>query len=104
MRSFVENLTSVLVGFLLVLLGVIVWVTEALWNHRLEATAAAFGLVGAWLLAMRGEHAAWGWWWFLASNAAWLAFGWIRGHWFLVLQQLGFTASSVLGILTWWAA
>jgi hypothetical protein len=67
----------------------------------IEAAAAVAGLVGSFLLAGKGEHAAWGWWAFLASNAGWLAFGWIRRHWFLLLQQVGFTASSLWGIWTW---
>jgi hypothetical protein len=76
-----------------------VWL--ALSRHWIEACAAIAGLTGAWLLASNDEHAAWGWWAFLASNVAWIAFGWTRRHWFLVLQQVGFTASSVWGIWTW---
>lgn len=70
-------------------------------DRAIEAVAAAFGLAGAWLLAAKGQHAAWGWWCFLASNAGWLAFGWTRRHWFLLAQQIGFTASSLWGIWTW---
>lgn len=70
-------------------------------DRKIEALAAAFGLIGAFLLAHKGQHAAWGWVAFLASNAGWLAFGWIRGHWFLCIQQVGFTASSLLGIRNW---
>lgn len=74
---------------------------RAIARHWLELLAAITGLAGAWLLATKGQHAAWGWWAFLASNVGWIAFGWIRRHWFLVLQQVGFTASSVWGIWTW---
>jgi hypothetical protein len=70
-------------------------------DRAIEAVAALCGLLGAWLLAIKGEHAAWGWVAFLASNAGWLAFAWIRRHWFLLLQQVGFTASSLWGIRTW---
>jgi len=70
-------------------------------HQVIEAAAALCGLAGAWLLAANGPTAAWGWWWFLASNAGWIAFGWIRRHWFLLLQQVGFTASSLWGIWTW---
>jgi hypothetical protein len=73
-------------------------------DRAIEAIAAAFGLVGAWLLATKGEHAAWGWWAFLGSNAGWLAFAWIRRHWFLLLQQVGFTGSSLWGIWNWMVA
>jgi hypothetical protein len=70
-------------------------------HHAIEAAAAVCGLLGAVLLAAKGQHAAWGWVAFLASNIGWIAFGWIRGHWFLVMQQIGFTATSLLGIWTW---
>lgn len=73
-------------------------------KHRdlaIEAAAALFGLVGAYLLAAKGTHAGLGFVAFLASNAGWIAFGWIRRHWFLVIQQVGFTASSLLGIWNW---
>jgi hypothetical protein len=75
--------------------------TQRTHHHAIEAAAAVCGLVGAVLLAGTAQHAAWGWTAFLASNVGWIAFGWIRGHWFLVLQQIGFTATSLLGIWTW---
>lgn len=92
------------IALVALVLGTMLYGVYLLWEHRLEAAAAAFGLVGAWLLATKGQHAAWGWWAFLASNVGWIAFGWIRRHWFLLLQQLGFTASSLWGIYTWGAA
>jgi hypothetical protein len=67
----------------------------------IEAAAALFGLVGAALLATRNELAPWGWLAFLASNAGWIAFGCIRRLWFLVLHQVGFTATSLLGVHNW---
>jgi hypothetical protein len=67
----------------------------------IEAAAALCGLAGALLLAAKGPHAGWGWVAFLASNTGWLAFGLMRRHWFLLLQQVGFTATSVLGIWRW---
>jgi hypothetical protein len=70
-------------------------------DRIIEILAAAAGLIGAWLLAARGEHASWGWVAFLASNVGWIAFGWIRRHWFLLAQQVGFTATSLLGIWRW---
>jgi hypothetical protein len=70
-------------------------------DRVIEAIAALCGLAGAWLLATKSEHAAWGWWAFLASNVGWIAFGWIRRHWFLLLQQAGFMASSLWGIWRW---
>jgi hypothetical protein len=71
--------------------------------RAIEAAAAASGLAGAFLLATKGQHAAWGWVAFLASNAGWIAFGWLRRHLFLLVQQVGFTASSLWGIWNWMA-
>lgn len=70
-------------------------------ERAIEAFAALWGLVGAFLLAAKGQHAALGWWAFLASNVDWIAFAVLRRHWWLLLQQVGFTASSLLGIYTW---
>jgi drug/metabolite transporter (DMT)-like permease len=67
----------------------------------IECIAALFGLAGAYLLANKGQHAGWGWVLFLGSNAGWIAFGAMQRHWFLVLQQVGFTYTSVLGIARW---
>lgn len=86
----------------LVILGAVL-AGDYLREHRIEALATLCGLAGAWLLAIKGEYAALGWWAFLASNGFWLAFAWTRGHWFLLLQQLGFTASSLWGIRAWTA-
>jgi hypothetical protein len=66
-----------------------------------EALAAAAGLAGTILLANNGPHAGWGFVAYLVSNAGWLAFGLAGRHWFLVLQQLGFTVTSVYGIYRW---
>jgi len=66
-----------------------------------EVFAAISGLLGAVLLAAKGDHAGFGWLAFLASNVAWIAFALIRGHRWLLLQQVGFTATSLLGIWSW---
>jgi hypothetical protein len=71
------------------------------WTGPMECVAALAGLTGAALLALKGEHAGWGWAAFLVSNAGWIAFAIARRHWFLLLQQVGFTATSLLGIWSW---
>lgn len=70
-------------------------------DRLIEALAALCGLVGAYLLATKGDHAAWGWVAFLGSNMGWIAFAAVRRHWFLLLQQIGFTATSFVGIWNW---
>lgn len=62
---------------------------------------AAFGMAGAMLLAMQ-IHPAWGFGAFLISNCAWLAFASrhrLRG---LLLQQVVFGVTSLVGLWNWW--
>lgn len=67
----------------------------------IELAAAFFGVLGTVLLALRGSLAGWGFVAYLVSNAGWIGFAWIHGHWPLLAQQLAFTASSLLGIWIW---
>lgn len=67
----------------------------------IELTAAAFGVLGTVLLALKGPRAGWGFVAYLASNAGWIAFAWRLGHWGLLAQQVAFTASSLLGVWVW---
>lgn len=72
-----------------------------LYSLAIEIIAAAFGVMGTVLLALNGPRAGWGFVAYLASNAGWLAFAWIQGHWGLFAQNLAFLASSFLGIWIW---
>lgn len=67
----------------------------------IELAAALFGVVGTLLLAFNGRNAGWGFVAYLVSNAGWIAFAWIHGHWGMLVQQLFFTASSLIGIWVW---
>lgn len=67
----------------------------------IEIGAAAFGLLGTTLLAFNGRRAGWGFIALLASNAGWLAFSYAGGHWFLFVQQIGFTITSLIGVWRW---
>ena len=69
--------------------------------NAVELLAAACGLMGTLLLATKGKWAGWGFVAFLASNAGWLAFAYAHGHWAMLVQQLGFTVSSLVGIWVW---
>jgi len=66
-----------------------------------ELFAAASGLLGALLLALKVRISAWGWVCFALSNAGWIAFSWGNSHWFLLVQQLGFSITSAIGIWKW---
>lgn len=63
-----------------------------------EILGTATGLAGAWYVAEEGKRAGWGFAAFLASNAAWMAFGYTNGHWGLVATQVGFTFLSLRGM------
>ena len=67
----------------------------------IEILAAAMGLAGSLLLALRLRWSPLGWVAFLLSNAGWLVFAWGNGHWGLFVQQCGFTLTSCMGIWRW---
>lgn len=64
----------------------------------IEWTAALVTIYGAWLLANKGTHAAWGFVLFLWANCLWIFFAWLTGHTGLMVQQLVLTAISLQGI------
>ena len=73
-------------------------------SHRLvivETLAALAGITGAFLVAMPGLSA-WGFAAFLLSNLGWLAFSASHRHWRMLVQQLVFLATSLLGLWNWW--
>lgn len=69
--------------------------------HLVELLAASFGIMGTIMLAMNNQRSGWGFVAFLASNAGWIVFAQAQGHWGLLLQQVCFTATSLLGIWIW---
>jgi len=68
-----------------------------------EIAGSISGLLGAWLLAVRGRNANLGWWAYLASNLCWMTFALLLNRQWLMVQTIGFTASSVVGIWNYWA-
>lgn len=67
----------------------------------IELTAAAFGVLGTLLLALKGSRAGWGFVAYLVSNAGWIWFALAHQHWGLLAQQIAFTASSLVGAYVW---
>lgn len=67
----------------------------------IEAIAAFFGVLGTLLLATKGRFAGWGFVAFLGSNAGWLYFSYFNAHFWMFLQQVAFTLSSLVGIYVW---
>ncbi|MCM3583815.1 hypothetical protein M3795_25420 [Ralstonia pickettii] len=64
----------------------------------LEWAGAAMGLTGAFLLATHSRVSRYGWLWFFAANLAMAGLAIGIGRYGLLVQQLGFTATSLLGI------
>ncbi len=56
------------------------------------------GMAGSWLLAFNCKGSKFGWILFLISNVFWLAFAYMLGFEWLLLQTASFTASSALGV------
>ena len=65
---------------------------------QLEWIGCICGLSGALLLALRNQYSRWGWWLFLASNTALICFALILNLNGLLVQQLGFTITSIIGL------
>lgn len=59
------------------------------------------GLAGAGLLALNNNISGYGFGLFLLSNVAWITFGIRTRTWSLVVMQVGFTATSLVGINNW---
>jgi hypothetical protein len=66
-----------------------------------EWSASFTGLAGAALVASKSDWAGYGFLAFLASNIAWIAYSVRTKTWSLLVMQLGFTATSLLGIKNW---
>lgn len=67
----------------------------------LEWGGCATGVLGALLLALNNRYSSWGFVSFLISNFCWIAFGVITKAEGLVVMQIAFTATSLLGLYKW---
>lgn len=67
----------------------------------LEWAGCTFGLLGAFLLALNNSASGYGFVAFLLSNFCWMLFARKIKASGLLLMQLGFTATSVVGIFNW---
>lgn len=70
-------------------------------TDALQWVGCAFGLCGASLLAMNNRFSGWGFALFLASNIAWIFFGLLAHATGMVVMQLGFTVTSLIGVWKW---
>lgn len=65
----------------------------------LEIAGTAFGLIGAFLLATNTRISRYGWIAFLLANVALVGFAIGIERYWLLAQQVGFTATSLLGLV-----
>lgn len=63
-----------------------------------EWCGSLLGLLGAFLLATHSSVSRFGWYAFLAANFAMICFAFQIQAWGLLVQQIGFTATSLMGI------
>ena len=72
-----------------------------LWAY--EWTGSCLGLAGAGLLSLNMKASPLGWVLFLLSNMAWIVYGIRTEAQGLVVMQIGFTFTSLVGIYRWLA-
>lgn len=66
--------------------------------HSLEWVGCLLGLVGAFALASNTKASRYGWWAFLGANIAMIGFAMTIKADGLLLQQVGFMGTSLLGL------
>jgi hypothetical protein len=68
------------------------------WLGAIQWPAMVVTLVAAWLVAStkKGRREA-GFWWFIASNVLWIAWGWHTHAWALIALQVGLFVLNVRG-------
>ena len=69
--------------------------------ETLEWAGCITGLCGAGLVALKTRYSGWGFVLYLASNGAWIAFGLLSHAYGVVVMQVGFTVTSVIGVWNW---
>lgn len=67
----------------------------------LQWIGCAFGVFGAFLLALNTRFSGWGFVSFLASNGCWIGFAVLTNAPGLFYMQVAFTGTSLLGIYRW---
>jgi hypothetical protein len=68
------------------------------WMDLLQWPAMAVTLYAAWLVASQDKRRRErGFWWFVASNLLWVAWGWQAQAWALIALQVGLFAMNLRG-------
>lgn len=68
------------------------------WLDLLQWPAMAVTLYAAWLVASQDRRRReQGFWWFVASNVLWMAWGWQAAAWALIVLQVGLFVLNLRG-------
>jgi hypothetical protein len=68
------------------------------WLDAIQWPAMAVTLIAAWLVASKNQkRRERGFWWFVASNVLWIAWGWHAHAWALIALQVGLFALNLRG-------
>jgi len=67
--------------------------------NLLQWPAMVLSIIAAWLVGSRSEgRRKAGFWWFLASNVVWIAWGWSTQAYALIVLQLALAALNMRGV------
>lgn len=69
--------------------------------ERISWTGSLLGVVGAGTLALNMPWSGVGWYLFLGSNSSWIAYALFKRVPSLLLMQIAFTLTSLLGVFRW---
>lgn len=65
----------------------------------LQWPAMVASVMAAWLVAAQNKRRRQrGFWWFLASNILWVAWGWHDGAWALIVLQVALATLNIRGL------
>jgi hypothetical protein len=67
----------------------------------LEWSGCGIALIGAYLLAHKTDYTGYGFIFYLLSNVLWMVYGIITRAWGMIVMQVGFTYTSLLGVYNW---
>lgn len=70
-------------------------------EHWLQWIGCAMGLGGSLLLALNCRVSGWGFVLFLVSNVFWISFGLLTDAPGIVVMNLGFSGTSLMGVWKW---
>jgi hypothetical protein len=79
----------------------IIIILNAIMNPTASWVGSIFGLIGAFIMATNSEYSYLGWWAFLCSNGFWIYHSVKENNMPILVMNLGFTVSSLLGIYRW---